>query len=346
MSLKTILVTGGAGFIGSNFITNSLKRFKSWNIINLDNLTYAGNLTNLESVKGHSRYRFVKGDISNKKLIEDLFKEQSIDYVVNFAAESHVDRSILNPDIFIKTNVVGTQVLLEAAKKYSVNKFIQISTDEVYGQIVKGKSKETDRLNPNNPYSASKASADLICRSYYKTFSFPVIIARLSNNYGPFQFPEKLVPLMILNAINHKKLPLYGNGKNIRDWIYVEDSCDAIMQIINKGSSGEIYNIGSDNERSNNYIVQKICSLLSTRKGNVEKDLLSLVEYVKDRPCHDFRYCMDSSKINKEIGWIPKTDLDAGLKKTVVWYLNNPNWADIILNKDYKKYYNMNYSNR
>ncbi len=267
MTKGKILVTGGAGFIGSNFIINSLKRFKSWDIVNLDKLTYAGNLDNLKAVQKNPRYRFIKGDISNKILVDNLFKEEKFDYVINFAAESHVDRSIINPNLFIYSNVYGTSVLLDCVNKYGINKFIQISTDEVYGELLRGKSKESDSLKPNNPYSASKASADLVCRSYYKTFSMPIVIVRISNNYGPFQFPEKLIPLMIINAVNGETLPVYGVGENIRDWIYVDDSCDAIIRIIKRGKEGEIYNVSGNTPVKNINIISKICNLLSNKLG-------------------------------------------------------------------------------
>ena len=346
MTKSKILVTGGAGFIGSNFIINSLKRFKTWNIVNLDKLTYAGNLNNLKAVQKNPRYRFIKGDISNKILVDNLFKEEKFDYVINFAAESHVDRSIINPNLFIYSNVYGTSVLLDCANKYGINKFIQISTDEVYGQLLRGRSKESDSLKPNNPYAASKASADLICRSYYKTFSMPIVIVRISNNYGPFQFPEKLIPLMIINAVNGETLPVYGVGDNIRDWIYVDDSCDAIIRIIKRGKAGGIYNVSGNNPVKNINIISKICNLLSNKLGISLKDLLSLIRFVEDRPAHDNRYSLNCDKMKNEMGWQPKINIDKGLEKTVDWYLNNNNWVNKVQNKEYKKYYKMNYSNR
>jgi len=346
MTKSKILVTGGAGFIGSNFIINSLKRFKTWNIVNLDKLTYAGNLNNSKAVQNNPRYRFIKGDISNKKLVDNLFNEERFDYVINFAAESHVDRSIINPNLFIYSNVDGTSVLLDCVNKYGINKFIQISTDEVYGQLLRGRSKESDSLKPNNPYSASKASADLVCRSYYKTFSMPIVIVRISNNYGPFQFPEKLIPLMIINAVNGETLPVYGVGDNIRDWIYVDDSCDAIIRIIKRGKAGEIYNVSGNNPVKNINIISKICNLLSNKLDISLKELLSLVKFVEDRPAHDNRYSLNCDKIKNEMGWHPKINIDKGLEKTVDWYLNNNNWVNKVQNKEYKKYYKMNYSNR
>jgi len=346
MTKSKILVTGGAGFIGSNFIINSLKRFKTWNIVNLDKITYAGNLNNLKAVQKNPRYRFIKGDISNKILVNNLFKQEKFDYVINFAAESHVDRSIINPNLFIYSNVDGTSVLLDCANKYGINKFIQISTDEVYGQLLRGRSKESDSLKPNNPYSASKASADLICRSYHKTFGVPIVIVRISNNYGPFQFPEKLIALMIINAVNGETIPVYGVGDNIRDWIYVDDSCDAIIRIIKKGKAGEIYNVSGNNPVKNINIISKICNLLSNKLGISLKELLSLIRFVEDRPAHDNRYSINCDKIKNEMGWHPKINIDKGLEKTVDWYLNNNNWVNKVQNKEYKKYYKMNYSNR
>jgi dTDP-glucose 4,6-dehydratase len=346
MAKNKILVTGGAGFIGSNFIINSLKRFKTWYIVNLDKLTYAGNLNNLKAVQKNPRYRFVKGDISNGRLVDDLFKKEQFNYVINFAAQSHVDRSIINPNSFIYSNVYGTSVLLDSAKKYRTMKFIQISTDEVYGELLRGSSKESDSLKPNNPYSASKASADLICRSYYKTFGMPIIVVRISNNYGPFQFPEKLIPLMIINAVNGKPLPVYGVGENIRDWIYVDDSCDAIIRIIKSGKDGEIYNLGGNNPEKNINLIRKICRLLSNKIGISLKEFFSLIKFVNDRPAHDFRYCLDTSKIYNELGWEPTTGISDGLEKTVDWYLNNNDWVNKVQNKEYKKYYKMNYSKR
>ena len=346
MTKSKILVTGGAGFIGSNFIINSLKRFKTWNIVNLDKLTYAGNLNNLNAVQKNPRYRFIKGDISNKRLVDNLFNEEQFYYVINFAAESHVDRSIINPNLFIYSNVYGTSVLLDCANKYGINKFIQISTDEVYGELLRGKSKESDSLKPNNPYAASKASADLVCRSYYKTFSMPIVIVRISNNYGPFQFPEKLIPLMIINAVNGETLPVYGVGDNIRDWIYVDDSCDAIIRIIKRGKAGGIYNVSGNNPVKNINIISKICNLLSNKLGISLKDLLSLIKFVEDRPAHDNRYSLNCDKMKNEMGWQPKINIDKGLEKTVDWYLNNNNWVNKVQNKEYKKYYKMNYSNR
>jgi len=343
MANSRLLVTGGAGFIGSNFINKALKKNKQWEIINLDKLTYAGNLLNLKSVEASPRYKFIKGDISSKKLVDKIFCEYKFDVVINFAAESHVDRSILKPDQFLKTNIVGTQVLLEAAKRFDVPKFIQISTDEVYGSVHRGKSKENDRLQPNSPYSSSKASADLLCRAYYKTYGVPVIITRSSNNYGPYQFLEKLIPLIINNAINGKPLPIYADGKNMRDWIYVDDNCEAIIKVVKKGEIGAMYNIGGGSTEKNINIVKKICEIVSTKTGQQLSYLLSLITYVKDRPAHDFRYCLDSNKIKKDLGWKPNINLDKGLEQTVGWYLSNPVWVKSVISRKYKKYYKANY---
>ncbi len=346
MADSLLLVTGGAGFIGSNFIHYVFKKNNKLNILNLDNLTYAGNLLNLKTIENNNRYKFIKGDILNKKLVNKIFSQYKPDSIINFAAESHVDRSILKPDQFLKTNIIGTQVLLEASKQYGVKRFIQISTDEVYGSVPNGKSKEYAGLKPNSPYSASKASADLLCRSYHKTFGVPVIITRSSNNYGQFQFPEKLIPLIINNAIEEKPLPIYADGKNMRDWIYVNDNCEAIYKTMTKGKIGEIYNIGGSSAERNINIVKKICKILSIKTGRPIKKILSLILYVKDRPAHDFRYCLDTSKIYNELKWEAATDINDGLEKTVDWYLNNNNWVNKVQNKEYKKYYKMNYSNR
>ena len=300
MDKSCILITGGAGFIGSNFINYIMKKNDKVNILNIDKLTYAGNLTNLESLENNKRYMFVKGDISDRKLINRIFTQYKIGGVINFAAESHVDRSILNPEMFIKTNITGTHVLLEAAKKYGVRNFIQASSDEVYGSVLKGKSDEKHALMPNSPYSASKASADLVCRSYFKTYGVPVIITRSSNNYGPYQFPEKLIPLMINNIIEGKHLPVYADGKNERDWIYVEDNCRAIYDVLQKGKAGEIYNIGGGVTESNINIVNNICGIMSKKTGKSIDGIKALVKHVKDRPGHDFRYCLDNSKIQNE----------------------------------------------
>lgn len=341
-----MLVTGGAGFIGSNFVRYLLRRNDKFKVLNIDKLTYSGNLLNLKSIENNSRYSFVKGDITNNRLINEIFGEYKVDTILNFAAESHVDRSIINPGSFLKTNITGTHVLLEAARKHGVDRFIQVSTDEVYGSVSSGKSMEKDALMPNSPYSASKASADLLCRAYFKTFGVPVIITRSSNNYGPYQYPEKLIPLMIINIIEEKPLPVYADGKNERDWIYVEDNCRAIYEVLQKGKSGEIYNIGSGSTERNIDIVKKICEIMSKKTGRPVDDVLSLITYVKDRPGHDFRYCMDNSRIQNETDWKPSTGIEEGLKKTVDWYLSNKEWINSVRDRSYTKYYRQNYQNR
>ncbi|MFB6367616.1 dTDP-glucose 4,6-dehydratase [Paenibacillus elgii] len=333
-----LLITGGAGFIGSNFILYMLKKYPEYKIINLDALTYAGNLENLESIKGNPNYSFVRGDIADETLIKDLFLA-GIDYVINFAAESHVDRSIVEPDIFVKTNVLGTQVLLNAAKNYGITKFVQVSTDEVYGSLgPNGLFTEDTPLSPNSPYSASKAGGDMLVRAYHETFDLPVNITRCSNNYGPFQFPEKLIPLMIANALEDKSLPVYGDGLNIRDWLYVEDHCSAIDLVLHHGVNGEVYNIGGNNERTNLQIIKSILSQL----GKSE----SLVTFVKDRPGHDRRYGIDATKITKELNWAPKHNFDTGIKETINWYLNNQDWWKRIISGEYQNYYKSQYGSR
>ncbi len=334
-----ILVTGGAGFIGSNFIRYMLKKYPHYYIINLDKLTYAGNLENLKDVERNPHYKFVKGDITNKALVEKIFDDEKIDSVVNFAAESHVDRSIDDPYVFLMTNVLGTQVLLDASLKHSVKKFLQISTDEVYGSLEDtGYFTEQTSLSPNSPYSASKASADLIVKAYHRTYGLPINITRCSNNYGPFQFPEKLIPLMIINALNDKELPIYGDGLNVRDWIHVEDHCRAIDIVLHEGVIGEVYNVGSSCERKNIEIVKLI--LKELRKPE------TLIKYVKDRPGHDRRYAIDSSKIQRELGWKSEIDFLDGMKQTIKWYIENKEWWQRIISGDYKFYYEKMYANR
>lgn len=333
--MKHILITGGAGFIGSNFVKYILDRYKDYIVINVDSLTYAGNLDNLIDISKNPNYSFVHADISNAQVIEDLFKSYSFDYVVNFAAESHVDRSILDPEIFLKSNVLGTHVLLEAAKKnwkknpldiYSREykngvKFLQVSTDEVYGTLGKtGLFTESNPIMPNSPYSASKASADLFVRAYYETFGLPINITRCSNNYGPYQYPEKLIPLMIEKCMRNEKLPVYGNGLQVRDWLHVQDHCSAIDKVLHEGAEGEVYNIGGNNEKTNLEIVRLILRYFG-------KDD-SLIEHVKDRPGHDARYAIDSSKISNNLGWRPKFTFDEGITNTIEWYLNNKEWAN------------------
>lgn len=341
--MKTYLITGGAGFIGSNFIIYMLNKYENINIINLDKLTYAGNLDNLKSIYGNCNYKFIKGDICDKDLLEDIFEKYNIDYVVNFAAESHVDRSILEPEIFVKTNVLGTVNLLNVAKRYwqlgndfeNNKKFIQISTDEVYGSLGEnGYFTEKTPLDPHSPYSSSKASADLIVKSYYDTYKMPINITRCSNNYGPYQFPEKLIPLIISNYLNNKYIPIYGDGKNIRDWIYVEEHCTAVDMIIENGRIGEVYNIGGHNERQNIYIVQYIIKVLNEILG---KDKMSnkLIKYIEDRKGHDRRYAIDSVKIENEIQWKSKIAFEDGILETVKWYLNNKEWLNKVTSVNY-----------
>jgi dTDP-glucose 4,6-dehydratase len=333
-----VLVTGGAGFIGSNFVLYMLNKYPDYQVINLDALTYAGNLENLSSIQNNPRYTFVKGDITDRQLVNDLF-EKGVDVVVHFAAESHVDRSILEPDIFVRTNVLGTQVLLDAAKKYGVKKFVHVSTDEVYGTLGEtGLFTETTPLAPNSPYSASKAGSDLLVRAYHETFGLPVNITRCSNNYGPYQFPEKLIPLVIANALNDKSLPVYGDGLNIRDWLYVEDHCSAIDLVLHKGVNGEVYNIGGNNERTNIQIVKTILAEL----GKPE----SLIQFVQDRPGHDRRYGIDATKIRTELGWVPKHNFETGIKETIRWYLENQEWWKRIQSGEYQQYYAKQYGSR
>ncbi|NQX66707.1 dTDP-glucose 4,6-dehydratase [Paenibacillus alba] len=333
-----ILVTGGAGFIGSNFVHYMLDRYPNYEIINLDALTYAGNLENLTSIQENSQYTFIKGDITNEELVSSILA-QGVDRVVHFAAESHVDRSILEPDIFVKTNVLGTQVLLEAARKHAVKKFVHVSTDEVYGSLGEtGLFTEETPLAPNSPYSASKAGSDLLVRAYHETFGLPINITRCSNNYGPYQFPEKLIPLMIANALNDKSLPVYGDGLNIRDWLYVEDHCSAIDLVLHKGVDGEVYNIGGNNERTNIQIIQTILRELNKPE--------SLMQFVKDRPGHDRRYGIDATKITNELGWKPKHNFETGIHETIRWYLENQDWWKRIQTGEYQKYFNEQYGAR
>ncbi len=330
-----ILVTGGAGFIGSNFIHILIDQGK-YEVINVDILTYAGNLENLKSVEASPNYSFYKVDITDQKQIEEVFEKERPDLVVNFAAESHVDRSIMSPSIFIDTNIKGTLTLLEASKKYSIKRFLQVSTDEVYGSLGKtGYFTENTPLATNSPYSATKAGADLICRSYQKTFGMDIVITRCSNNYGPYQFPEKLIPLMIFNAVNDKKLPVYGDGMNIRDWIHVEDHCRGIIRVLEKGESGEIYNIGGNNEEANIDIVKKILKTV----GKTE----DLITFVKDRLGHDRRYAIDAAKMKKQLNWEPEISFNDGLKDTISWYLDNMEWVQRCIDGDYLEYYEKNY---
>ncbi|MEK5506550.1 MULTISPECIES: dTDP-glucose 4,6-dehydratase [unclassified Paenibacillus] len=333
-----LLVTGGAGFIGSNFVLYMLKQHPDYEIVNIDALTYAGNLENLKSIESNPKHSFIKADITDTQAIDQLM-QQGIDVVVNFAAESHVDRSILEPEVFVKTNVLGTQVLLDAAKKYNVAKFVQVSTDEVYGSLGEtGLFTEETPLQPNSPYSASKAGGDLLVRAYHETFCLPVNITRCSNNYGPYQFPEKLIPLMISRALSDQQLPVYGDGLNIRDWLYVEDHCSAIDLVIHQGKLGEVYNIGGNNERTNVHIVKTVLEEL----GKPE----SLISYVQDRPGHDRRYGIDPTKTMNELGWKPKHSFETGIKETIRWYLDNEEWWIRIQSGEYQQYYAKQYGSR
>jgi dTDP-glucose 4,6-dehydratase len=336
---KNVLVTGGAGFIGSNFIRYMLEAHPDYKIVNFDKLTYAGNLENLESVKTNPNYYFIKDDICDRVAVETVVREHNVSVIINFAAESHVDRSILGPSIFVQTNVVGTNVLLEVAKDFKVDRFIQISTDEVYGSLgPSGRFTETTPLDSNSPYAASKASADLLVLAYHRTFGLPAIITRCSNNYGPYQFPEKLIPLMIANALAGKSLPVYGDGLNIRDWLYVIDHCTAIDLVLQKGRAGEVYNIGGNNEWKNIDIVK----LLLKKLGKPE----TLISFVKDRLGHDRRYAIDSSKISRELGWKPSLTFEEGMSKTIDWYLKNELWWKRIISGEYQEYYKKMYEQR
>ncbi|WP_313120160.1 dTDP-glucose 4,6-dehydratase [Proteiniclasticum ruminis] len=349
--MKTILVTGGAGFIGSNFVKLMLEKHPEYKIINIDALTYAGNLENLKDIDNNPNYEFNKVDIRDREKIEEIFKNNEITSVVNFAAESHVDRSIEEPEVFLTTNIIGTQVLLDTAKNYwKVNpndkyckeykagvKFLQVSTDEVYGALGEtGLFVETMPLMPNSPYSASKASADMIVRAYNETFGMPVNITRCSNNYGPYQFPEKLIPLMINNCLNEKDLPVYGDGMQVRDWLHVSDHCSAIDTVLHKGQDGEVYNIGGNNEKANIEIVKLIIGTLGKTEG--------LIKYVKDRPGHDRRYAIDNTKITTELGWEPAYTFEQGMKETIQWYIENTKWIENIISGDYANYYDKMYT--
>jgi dTDP-glucose 4,6-dehydratase len=330
-----LLVTGGAGFIGSNFIKYILQKFPHYQIVNLDKLTYAGNLDNLSDIEDPSNYQFIKGDICDSELVNKIMAD-GVNALVHFAAESHVDRSIYDPGIFVKTNILGTQVLLESALKFKINRFIQVSTDEVYGSLGKeGSFSESSPLLPNSPYSASKASADLLVRSYCETFRLPAIITRCTNNYGPYQFPEKLIPLFITNALFDITLPIYGDGLYVRDWIYVEDHCKALDLILHHGKAGEIYNISGGNEKNNLEITDLILKKLN--KPN------SLLKHVKDRPAHDRRYSLDCSKIKTQLGWKPSTPFEEGISKTVDWYIAHEGWWQKVKSGEYLKYYEKHY---
>ena len=356
--MKTYLVTGGAGFIGSNYILYMFKKYgKEIRIINVDCLTYAGNIENLKQVENYDNYTFVKANICDEKAMAEIFKNEEIDYVVNFAAESHVDRSILNPKIFVESNVLGTLVLLNAAKAawetedgfLPGKKYLQVSTDEVYGSLENPDEffHETTPLDPHSPYSASKASADMMVKAYIDTYKFPANITRCSNNYGPYQFPEKLIPLMINNVLNEKKLPVYGDGKNVRDWLYVEDHAKAIDMVINSGKLGEVYNVGGHNEKQNIDIVKIIIDTVRNyldpsdeRRDHMNEDL---IQYVEDRKGHDRRYAIAPDKIKNHLGWFPETPFEKGIKLTIEWYLNNMEWMEHITSGEYQSYYEKMY---
>ena len=337
-----ILVTGGAGFIGSNFIYYMLEKHPGYKVVCLDALTYAGNLETLEDAMKNPDFKFVKGDITDREAVRNLFSEEKFDIVVNFAAESHVDRSIEEPEVFLKTNILGTQVLMDASREYDVKRYHQVSTDEVYGDLPLDRPDlfftEETPIHTSSPYSASKASADLLVMAYHRTYGFPATISRCSNNYGPYHFPEKLIPLMIANALADKSLPVYGEGLNIRDWLYVKDHCSAIDLIIHNGRVGEVYNIGGHNEKANIDVVKTILKEL----GKPE----SLITYVTDRKGHDMRYAIDPTKIHTELGWLPETKFDDGIKMTIKWYLDNKPWWENIISGEYKDYYKKMYDNR
>ena len=338
----TIIVTGGAGFIGSNFIFYQLKHNPDDRIVCLDKLTYAGNLSPLASVMNEPNFRFVRADICDREAVNQLFEEEKPDIIVNFAAESHVDRSIEDPGVFLRTNILGTQVLMDACRKYGIGRYHQVSTDEVYGDLPLDRPDlfftEETPIHTSSPYSASKASADLLVLAYHRTFGLPVTISRCSNNYGPYHFPEKLIPLMIANCLNDKPLPVYGKGENIRDWLYVEDHCKAIDLIIRKGRVGEVYNIGGHNEMKNIDIVRLICKALDKPE--------SLITYVTDRKGHDMRYAIDPTKIHNELGWLPETKFADGIQKTIRWYLDNRDWWEEIISGEYQNYYERMYAGR
>ena len=338
----TILVTGGAGFIGTNFVYYQLQHHPEDRVVCLDALTYAGNLENLTEALKNPRFRFVKGDIADREAVNALFEEEKPDIVVNFAAESHVDRSITQPELFLRTNIMGTQVLMDACRKYGVQRYHQVSTDEVYGDLPLDRPDlfftEDTPIHTSSPYSASKASADLLVLAYFRTFHLPVSITRCSNNYGPYHFPEKLIPLMITRALNDQSLPVYGKGENVRDWLYVEDHCAAIDLVMRKGREGEVYNVGGHNERTNLDVVKTVLREL----GKPE----SLITFVTDRPGHDRRYAIDPSKIHAELGWLPHTKFDDGIHQTVQWYLDNRQWWEHILAGEYQNYYQAMYGNR
>ena len=337
-----LIITGGAGFIGSNFIYYELKQHPEDEFICLDKLTYAGNLSSLKGAMQQPNFKFVKGDIADRDFVYRLFEGEKPDVVVNFAAESHVDRSILEPELFLKTNVIGTGVLMDACRKYGIKRYHQVSTDEVYGDLPLDRPDlfftETTPLHTSSPYSASKASADLLVLAYHRTYGLPVTISRCSNNYGPYHFPEKLIPLMIINALHDKALPVYGDGANVRDWLYVEDHCSAIDLIIRQGREGEVYNVGGHNEKSNLDVVKIILKALGKSED--------LITFVKDRPGHDRSYAIDPTKIHNELGWLPQTKFEDGISKTIEWYLTNKDWWQKIISGEYQNYYEKMYGNK
>ncbi len=340
--MKNILVTGGAGFIGGNFVYYMLENHPDYRIVCIDKLTYAGNLETLEKAMKNENFRFVKGDITDRKEVFSLFEQEGFSAVINFAAESHVDRSIEDPEVFLKTNILGTQVLLDACRSFGNIRYHQVSTDEVYGDLPLDRPDlfftEETPIHTSSPYSASKASADLLVMAYHRTYGLPVTISRCSNNYGPYHFPEKLIPLMIINALADKKLPVYGEGLNVRDWLFVRDHCKAIDMIVEGGRIGEVYNIGGHNERTNIEVVRSVLSILG--KGE------ELITYVKDRPGHDLRYAIDPTKISTELGWTPETKFEDGIRQTVQWYLDNRGWWERILKGEYQSYYEKMYKDR
>ncbi|HKC61322.1 MAG TPA: dTDP-glucose 4,6-dehydratase [Myxococcales bacterium] len=337
--MTAVLVTGGAGFIGSNLVRYLRRERPEWTVVNLDKLTYAGNLESVADLRHDPGHLFVRGDIANPELVEHLCEQHGVEAILNLAAESHVDRSILGPGIFVETNVSGTQVLLEAARRAGVRRFVQVSTDEVYGSLgAQGRFSESSPLQASSPYSASKAAADLLALAYHRTFGLDVIVTRCSNNYGPCQFPEKLIPLMIANALDGRKLPVYGDGMHVRDWIHVEDHCAALLAALERGKAGEVYNVGSDNEWPNLHIVQELLRIL--RKPE------SLIEHVKDRPGHDRRYAIDARKARAELGWAPRMAFGEGLERTVGWYVDNRPWCDRVRTGEYRAYYEKNYGTR